>query len=33
VQDEDYGRYTLTAHNGILESQQTQTLVITRNLT
>ncbi|CAK5078342.1 unnamed protein product [Meloidogyne enterolobii] len=30
VQDEDYGRYTLTAHNGILESQQTQTLVITQ---
>uniref|UniRef100_A0A1I8B6Q1 Fibronectin type-III domain-containing protein n=1 Tax=Meloidogyne hapla TaxID=6305 RepID=A0A1I8B6Q1_MELHA len=30
VQDEDYGRYTLTAHNGILESQQTQTLIITQ---
>ncbi|KAF7632774.1 hypothetical protein Mgra_00007836 [Meloidogyne graminicola] len=30
VQDEDYGSYTLIAHNGKLESQQTQILVITQ---
>lgn len=30
VQEDDYGRYTLTVHNGKLESEQTLSLVITR---